>query len=167
MNQVTAKLNYLHIAPRKVRLVTDSLKGLPAQEAEAQLLFRNKRSAKPLLKLLRSAMANIKNQNFSVDNFYISTLKVDQGPMLKRGLPRAMGRVTPIQKKSSHITMILSESDKRHVLRYNITTPKKEKRTAKKKSVKKSAPAFSEKTRKETVEKKPGFFQRIFRRKSI
>src|SRR3989344_4487325 len=63
MNQVIAKLNHLHIAPRKVRLVADGIKGLSVNEAEAQLMFRPQRSSGPLLKLLRSAVANAKNNN--------------------------------------------------------------------------------------------------------
>ncbi|WP_423790321.1 large ribosomal subunit protein uL22, partial [Listeria monocytogenes] len=79
-------------------------------EAEAQLLSVRKRAAKPILKLLRSAMANIKNnKRMSGENFYIESLRVDQGPMLKRVLPRARGTASPIQKKMSHVTLVLAE----------------------------------------------------------
>ena len=73
MKQAVAKLNNLHIAPRKVRLVTNSLKNLSVQNAEAQLMYLSKRSAGPLLKLLRSAVANAKVKNLSLDKLYISS----------------------------------------------------------------------------------------------
>src|SRR3989338_4570164 len=87
MKQI-AKLKYLHMAPRKVRLIADTLKGLPISEAEAQLLTRSQRVAGPLLKLLRSAIANAKN-NAKLDSnkLFVESIRVDQGPMLKRILP--------------------------------------------------------------------------------
>src|SRR3989338_2730142 len=128
MVKVTAKLNYLHIAPRKVRLIANALKGLSVNEAEAQLLFRPQRSAKPLLDLLRSAAANAKyNYKLNPDKLMIGSIKVDQGPMIKRSMPRAMGRATPIQKKMSHISLILEERPQVKTPRFNIVTAKKEK----------------------------------------
>jgi hypothetical protein len=83
-------------------------------------------------------------------------------------MPRAMGRVTPIHKKSSHVTLILEESDKKVNLRYNITAPKKDKKTEKKKgSAKKIISPRSTDKKQESVDKKPGFLQRVFRRKAI
>ena len=166
MRQVTAQLNHLHLAPRKVRLVASSLKDLPAQEAEARLLLLNKRSVEPILRLLRSAIANAKNQNIDIGKLYISSLRVDGGPMMKRTLPRAMGRATVIQKKSSHVSLILTEGDKIHSLRYNIVSAKKEKKTDKKK-IQKQKPIKLTEIKKEPLEKKPGFFQRVFRRKAV
>ena len=108
MKQI-AKLNYLHIAPRKVRLVANALRGLSVNEAEAQLLFRPQRSSEPLLKLLRSAVANAKNsQKLNADKLVIEAIQVNQGPMLKRFMPRAMGRATPIHKKMSHVILVLA-----------------------------------------------------------
>jgi len=161
----TAKLNYLHIAPRKVRLITDTLKGLLVSEAEAQLLLRPQRAAKPLLKLLRSAVANAKNnQKLNPDNLVISKILVDQGPILKRSLPRAMGRATPIHKKMSHVTLVLEESLKPTPKRFTITPPpKKEKKPKKEKAPKPKIPAV----RKEKPKEKVGFFKRIFRRKAV
>src|SRR3989338_10212312 len=110
MVKVTAKLNYLQIAPRKVRLIANALKGLAVNEAEAQLLFRPQRPAKPILDLLRSAVASAKyNHKLNPDKLMVSGIKVDQGPMIKRFLPRAMGRATPLQKKMSHVSLILEE----------------------------------------------------------
>src|SRR3989339_13412 len=105
---VIAKLNHLRMSPRKVRLVADLLKKRPVAVALAQLENMTKMAARPLTKLLRSAIANAKH-NFSMAE---ETLKVKQvivngGPVLHRWMPRAMGRATPIRKRSSHIELIL------------------------------------------------------------
>jgi large subunit ribosomal protein L22 len=92
----TAKLKYLHITPRKTRLVINTLKNLNVNEAEAQLLARNKRAAGPILKLLRSAMANAQSQNLDKGRLVIAKITVDEGPTLKRFMPRARGRATPM-----------------------------------------------------------------------
>ena len=106
--EITAKLNYLHIAPRKVRLVADLIKGKPVDDARNILRFTVKKASDPILKLLMQAQANAKN-NFQIDpsTLYISKLSVDEGPKYKRWRARARGRAAEIQKKTSHITMIL------------------------------------------------------------
>lgn len=108
--QVTAKLSQLRIAPRKVRLVADSIRGLDVEIAQAQLANLNKVAARPLLKLLDSAIANATN-NFKLakSNLYISELRVDEGPTMKRYTPRAMGAASAINKRTSHINIVLSE----------------------------------------------------------
>lgn len=108
--EVKAQLRYLRIAPRKVRLVADLLRGKTAQAAEAQLTFLAKESARPLLKLLQSGMANAEN-NFKLkrDNLFIKIITVNEGPRLKRWRPRAFGRAAPILKRSSHILLVLDE----------------------------------------------------------
>ena len=105
---VTAKLRYLRIAPRKVRLVADLLRGKSVEEAQNILNFTQKRTAKPFSKLLKQGISNAKN-NFQMEekNLYISTILVDEGPKLKRIRPRARGQANEIQKKTSHITIIL------------------------------------------------------------
>ena len=112
MAQVTAKLKFLQMAPRKVRLVASALRGLHVLEAEAQLLNRSKRAAEPLLKLLRSGVANARQMKMDPARLVVSQIYVDRGPMLKRLLPKAMGRGTPIHKHMSHVVMVLSESGK-------------------------------------------------------
>ena len=103
-----AKLNYLHIAPRKVRLVADLIRGMDAKEAEAQLKFLTKRAAKPILKLLNSAIANAQNNfNIEKDNLFVSSIQVNEGPPFKRWRARAMGRAAPIIKRTSHINLVL------------------------------------------------------------
>ncbi len=107
---VKASLNNLRLSPRKTRLVVGLLRGLGVAQAEAQLQFMAKRSAMPLLKLVRSAVANAEH-NFSLtkSDLYIKTMTVDEGVSLKRWMPRAQGRATPIKKRSCHVNLVLSE----------------------------------------------------------
>jgi len=107
-----AKLNYLRISPRKVRLVANLIKGMLAKDALAQLAFIPKNASRPLSQLLRSAIANAEhNQKMSKDGLYIKTITVDAGPTLKRVQPRAMGRAFTIRKRSSHINLTLDIKD--------------------------------------------------------
>jgi len=107
---VTAKLNYLRIAPRKVRLVADMIRKKKIEEAQNILNFTIKKAAKPLLKLLKTAVADA-HHNFQLDpdNLYISKITVDEGPKLKRWRPRSRGMAREIQKKTSHLTLVLDE----------------------------------------------------------
>ena len=103
-------LNNLRIAPRKVRLVAALIKKMPVQEAEALLKFQGQRAALPVLKLLKSGVASAAN-NFSLspEDLFIFNIFIDEGPMLKRFMPRAFGRAGAIHKKTSHITLVLEE----------------------------------------------------------
>jgi len=107
---VTVKLNYLRIAPRKVRLVADLIRKKKVEEAQTILNFTIKKATKPILKLLNTAVADAHN-NFQLnsENLYISKITVDEGPKYKRWRPRARGSAYEIQKKTSHITLILDE----------------------------------------------------------
>ncbi|MEK7560230.1 MAG: 50S ribosomal protein L22 [Patescibacteria group bacterium] len=108
MKEIKAHLNYLRISPRKVRLVSDLIKGKKIKEAESVLKNTTKRSAHPILKLLNSAVANaIHNFRVDKDSLSVKTIVINKGPTLKRFLPRARGMTTPINKRSSHITIIL------------------------------------------------------------
>lgn len=168
--QVKATLRYLHIAPRKVGLVVNALKGLSANEAEAQLLFRTKRSSHPVLKLLRSAVANAKN-NFKLnpETLVIREIRVDQGPMLKRFLPRAMGRATPLHKKMSHVSITLESKEKPKESRFIIAAKaKKAKKEGKKMPPKaENKPSSKESGALPKSKEKSGFFRKIFNRKSV
>ena len=168
VNQQIAKLNDLHIAPRKVRLIANVIKGLRTQEAEAQLLMQNQRAAQPILKLLRSAIANAKNnKKMSLENLVVKSVIVNQGAMLKRFLPRAMGRATPIHKKMSHIILILEEGSAKVANRFTITGPIK-KSSVKKTKTKTVKPKANQPAREmKNVSEKPGFFKRLFNRKSV
>src|SRR6056297_1202419 len=135
--EVDAKLNYLNIAPRKVRLVADLIRGKELEIARKQLKFCNKKAATPILKLLNQGAANAEN-NFNLNplNLYIKEIKVDEGPMLKRWKPRAMGRADEIHKKRSHVTLKLEELDQKKAKRK--TSKKKSKKKKKDKKPKES-----------------------------
>ncbi len=100
-----ASLSFLRIAPRKVRLVANNVRGMPVGEALAVLKFTPQSAAKPISKLLRSAVANAeqKGGHVDVDALYVKTLTVDGGPKLRRFMPRAMGRAFRIEKRTSHV----------------------------------------------------------------
>lgn len=178
MQQATAKLRYLRIAPRKVRLVAGLLRGMRASEAEAQLMLMRKRAALPVLKLLRSALANAKNKNLKVNTLVVTEARVDQASMLKRFLPRAKGMATPIHKIASHVIITLAESGKEETPRF-VVIPKEKKvlrqapasaKAAAGKQGKKSKPAPHPKPEAKTEKKateEPGIFKKIFRRKAI
>lgn len=102
---------YIRITPRKVRLVSDMVRGKPVNEALTILRFSpRKRTAKTLSTLLESAVANAEQKGrIDVDNLVIKTLLVDQGPTLKRFASRAKGQGMRILKKTSHITVVLEE----------------------------------------------------------
>lgn len=104
-----AKLKYLRVAPRKMRLVADLIRGKSVEEAKTILNFTNKKAAFVLTKLLKSAIANAKNLGLEEKNLFISKITVDEGPKYKRWMPRARGAASEIQKKTSHITLILDE----------------------------------------------------------
>ncbi|MBI3589153.1 MAG: 50S ribosomal protein L22 [Candidatus Liptonbacteria bacterium] len=168
MPDQVAKLNYLRMTPRKIRLVADVLKGLSVNEAEAELLMQKKRAAKSLLKLLRGAVANAKNnQHLDPAKLIVKNVRVDQGPMIKRYLPRARGSASPIQRKMSHITLVLEESDSIKPPRFTIVIKKKSKTPSDKKP-KKAGKEKIEHEKPETApkRKKSGFFQKVFSRKS-
>lgn len=113
MSEATAKLRYLRIAPRKARLVADLIRGINIKEAKLQLVGNLKKTAGPLLKLLNSAESNAKhNFKLNPENLYIKEIKIDQGPVYKRYMPRARGRATIIKRKTSHISIILGEQKK-------------------------------------------------------
>ena len=107
---VKAKLNYLRISPRKTRLVADLIRGKSVLEAQAILNFIVKKSKEPFLKLLNQAVNNAQN-SFQLDekNLYISKITVDEGPKLKRWRPRSRGQAYEIQKKTSHISIVLDQ----------------------------------------------------------
>lgn len=169
MKTQTAQLNYLRIAPRKVRFVADLIRGASVNDAEALLMHQPRRPAAPLLKLLRSAVQNAKhNQKLDPNKLVVESIRVDQGPMLKRYLPRARGMATPIQKKMSHVTLVLVEKETKTpkfkiVVEKKTKLPSGDKKTKKEKSSKQVA---RESMTRSIPEKKPGFFKRFFRRKA-
>lgn len=106
-----AILRHARITPRKARRVVDLIRGKRASDALISLRFMPYRGARPVEKLLKSAMANAeqKNTNVDIDKLKVKTVFVDNGPFMKRMEPRAMGRANVIKKRTCHITIILSE----------------------------------------------------------
>src|SRR3989344_854277 len=113
MKPVTVKLRYLRIAPRKVRMVADIIRGKSVEQAQNILNFTVKKAVNPLSKLLNSAIASASN-NFQLDpsSLFISKITIDEGPKYKRFMPRARGQAYEIQKKTSHITIVLEAKGK-------------------------------------------------------
>jgi large subunit ribosomal protein L22 len=105
-----AKARFLRIAPRKVRLVADLIRGKHVEEALTILQFTTKRSSHPLAKLVKSAVANADQmEGVNIDKLFVERIFVDEGPSFKRFRPRAMGRATEIIKRSSHVTLELEQ----------------------------------------------------------
>jgi large subunit ribosomal protein L22 len=112
MRHKRSVLKYVRISPRKVRAVVDTIRGRKVDAALAILDFTHRSAAAPLAKMLRAAVANAaSSENLDVDALVVKEIKVDQGPTLKRYRPRAMGRATLVQKKTSHITCLLDEKE--------------------------------------------------------
>ncbi|MFQ5841969.1 MAG: 50S ribosomal protein L22 [Thermodesulfobacteriota bacterium] len=109
--EVKARAKFIRTAPRKARMVTELVRGKGVGEALNILAFTKKGPAKIIAKLLRSAVANADQmKNIDVDTLFIKQITVDQGPVMKRYRPRAMGRATMIRRRMSHITVVLEES---------------------------------------------------------
>ena len=107
---VQAKIKYLRMTPRKVRVVANQIRGKSASEAVDYLTFCRRRAAGPLLKAVKSALATADQRgDMDIDNMVVKTLLVDQGPTFKRWLPRARGMATQILKRTSHVTVVLDE----------------------------------------------------------
>ena len=172
--EILARLNYIHIAPRKVRLVAGLIKGMDVKHASQELSGRTKRSSLPLLKLLKSAVANAKH-NFQIDDkdLYIKNILVNGGSVSKKFRARAFGRAAPIRRRTSHILLVLDS-------RSNVEIKTK-------KSLKKEGPVVRDATAEDIREEIPrekeiktsagvgviskpksaGFVRKMFRRKAI
>lgn len=108
----SARLRNLRIAPRKVRIVADIVRGQPVDKALATLIYTPKAASKPVEKLIRSAISNaeqLSSNQVDVDRLVVKTIFVDQGPTMRRFRPRAQGRATRIRKRTSHVTVVLSD----------------------------------------------------------
>lgn len=100
---------FIRISTRKTRLAADLVRGLSVDKAQERLVFTRRAASPILLKLLQSAVANAKQKKMNEAGLYVKSITVDGGPVLKRWQPRAFGRATPLRKRSSHITIVLSE----------------------------------------------------------
>lgn len=108
--EVQAKAKWVRTSPRKARLVAQTLRNLPVSEALVACQFMPKSAARDVAKVIRSAQANAEN-NFNLvrDDLVIKDIRVEPGPMLKRGQPRAMGRLFSVFKRTSHITAVVED----------------------------------------------------------
>ena len=113
--EVRARLQNYRVSPRKARLLADEIRGKQVEQALAVLELSKKGFARPLAKLVRSALANAEEKNnrdkagIDIDNLVVGAIRVDQGPSMWRIRPRAQGRANWIQKKTSHVEVVLAE----------------------------------------------------------
>jgi large subunit ribosomal protein L22 len=107
--ETKAQAKFIRIAPQKVQVIVPAVKGRKVEEAIALLRFLPRKGARILYRVLHSAVANAGQNKVDIDTLYVKKIMVDQGPTMKRWMPRAMGRATPILKRTSHITVILEE----------------------------------------------------------
>jgi len=116
--ETRARARYVRISPRKARAVVDLIRGKSVDEARQILEFSPRAAARVVAKVLASAVANAENNNgLKAEGLYIAKAFVDEGPTLKRFRPRAMGRATRINKRTSHITIVLDESETKKVVK--------------------------------------------------
>jgi ribosomal protein L22 len=109
---VRASARYVRIAPRKARLIADQVRGMHIEKARALLQFSPRGAAQDIHKLIDSAAANAENNHDLIgDEMRISSITVDEGPTLRRFRPRAQGRATPINKRTSHIAVALTPAE--------------------------------------------------------
>lgn len=109
--EIKASVKMMRISPVKIRIVGDLIIKKNVNDAMGILQFTPKKGAYILKKLLDSAIGNARQKKYvDVDTLYIKNIRVDEGPTMKRFLPRAMGRATPIRKRMSHVTLVLDES---------------------------------------------------------
>jgi large subunit ribosomal protein L22 len=109
---VNASARFVRVAPRKARLVADQVRGMPLEDALPLLRFSTRSAAQDIRKLLESAAANAEtNHDLVADELQIKDIHVDEGPTLRRYRPRALGRATPINKRTSHIAVALTPED--------------------------------------------------------
>lgn len=108
--KIKASAKQIKMSPSKLRLVADLVRGLKVDKALEVLMFNQKLAAKPITKLLKSAIANAEhNYNLKQDNLKIAEIRVDEGISMKRWMPRAHGRATTIRKRSSHVSLSLEQ----------------------------------------------------------
>ena len=108
--EATAKATYVRISPRKVQIVLDLIRNQPADKAMAILQYTPKAACEPVMKVLKSAIANAENNNgMSLENLYVAECYANKAPTMKRIRPRAQGRAYRIEKRTSHISIVLDE----------------------------------------------------------
>ncbi|MEH0667293.1 50S ribosomal protein L22 [Vibrio scophthalmi] len=109
--EAVAKHNFARISPQKARLVADQIRGKSVDQALEILTFSNKKAAELIKKVLESAIANAEhNEGADIDDLSVAKIFVDEGPIMKRIMPRAKGRADRILKRSSHITVVVADA---------------------------------------------------------
>ena len=109
--EVSANLRFARISPQKCRLVADQVRGMPVEQALELLAFSPKKGAAIIKKVLNSAIANAEhNEGADIDELSVTKIYIDQGPTMKRIMPRAKGRADRIIKRTSHITLVVGDS---------------------------------------------------------
>jgi len=187
--EIKDSLNNLRMAPRKVRLTANLIKGMSVKRAQAQLAFLVKKPAPLILKLVKSAVANAKH-NFEIEesNLFVEKIVVEAGATLKRWLPRAMGRASAIRKRTCSVILVLAEikpgsgkkraAEKIEILKADEALPEtKEKEKRLEPLAKEGQPegvppakpygASSESKKRHFSRQTIGNLKRVFRRKSI
>ncbi len=110
--EAKAQAKYVRISPRKVKIVCDLIRGKDVGTAAALLMQTPKAACEPMLKLLKSAVANAENNhNMDPEKLYVSETYANPGPILKRFMPRAQGRAYRINKRTSHVTIVVKEKE--------------------------------------------------------
>lgn len=109
MKTATAQLNTYRQSPRKVRLLADLIRGKRVSVALTTLRFANKRATGPFIKLIESAVSNAKNAGLKEDSLVVEKISVDGGAILYRSMPMSRGRAFRIRKRTSHISLSLTE----------------------------------------------------------
>lgn len=107
--EITARLRFARLSPRKTKLVIDLVRGLPVKRALEQLAVMPQAPAKSVGKLISSAVANARHNYKVMSDLWIKRIEVGQGPVLKRWTPRAMGRATPIRRPTAHLKVVLTD----------------------------------------------------------
>lgn len=149
---VSAKLRHVRVSARKLRLIANLIRGKRLEDALNAVVFSEKKTAKPMESVLKSAAANAGNvEGMDTMNLFVSEVRVDEGPTWKRFMPRAMGRASAILKRTSHISLTLAEHQKK-VIAPEVVTPEVKKESKPKKAVK-SKKATSEEPKAKKVAK--------------
>ena len=114
--EAIAHLRHLRMAPRKLTVVASLVRGMPVEKALSTLQWTRRAAAPPIKKLIESAVANatdLSKGSVDVDKLWVKAISVDQGPTSRRYLPRAMGRATRVNKKTSHIHVVLTDESQK------------------------------------------------------
>ena len=118
--EVKVKSKYLRISPRKLRPVVNFVRGMNAIEAKAKLQFQPNKGANMIISLLNNALSVVKSSELSQESFVIASIACGDGPRLKRGTPVSKGRMAPIVKRQSHMTLTLTDVSKLEKIKKDI-----------------------------------------------